>query len=97
MLLDLSFQSAFSIQHFQPESLMRLVAWVLWQTFTLFFALLVWANLFGEYGRYTGVTSGRVALVVALIFAVIAGTIIPWRRWRRADREAQASAESPDE
>jgi hypothetical protein len=72
---------------------MRLLAWTIWQILTLVFALLVWANLFGEYGRYRDTTASMAALIVALSFALVTGTIIPWRRWRAADRARQATEE----
>ena len=68
---------------------MRFIAWAFWQLFTLAFALLVWANLFGDYGQYPDRSLSAAALVVALTFAVVAGTIIPWRRWRAADRKTE--------
>lgn len=70
---------------------MRLLAWAAWQSATLLFALLIWASVFGEYGRDRGATASVIALILALIFALVAGTIIPWRRWRAVDREMPAA------
>jgi len=65
----------------------KLLGWALWQLFTLSFAFLVWANLFGQYGRYHGAIVSGIALMAAVTFPVIAGTVIPLRRWRDADRD----------
>jgi hypothetical protein len=69
---------------------MRLLGWALWQLFTLLFALFVWASLFGEYGRYNGAIISGIALIVAVTFAIVAGTVIPLRRWRAGDRDKQS-------
>ncbi len=60
------------------------------------FALVIWANLFGEYGRYPDPVASGFALIVTLIFALVAGTIVPWWRWRAADREMRANARIRD-
>lgn len=70
---------------------MRLLDWALWQLFTLFFALFVRASLFGEYGSHHGAIVSGIALIGAVTFAVVAGTVIPLRRWRAADRKNQSS------
>jgi hypothetical protein len=63
-----------------------LLSWAAWQLFVLLFTLLVYANLFGEYGLYHQPVLEVVAGVVFLAFAVTAGTAIPVRRWRRGQR-----------
>ncbi len=69
---------------------MKFLGWALWQLFTLSFAFLVWANLFGEYGWYHGPIVSGIALIAAVAFAVVSGTVIPLRRWRGADRDKQS-------
>jgi hypothetical protein len=59
------------------------VLWALWQLFVLFFALVVYANLFGEYGIYHQPVVDVVAGVIFLAFALTAGTVIPLREWWR--------------
>ena len=69
---------------------MKLLGWALWQLFTLWFAFFVWANQFGDYGWYDGTMVGRIALIATVAFTVIAGTVIPLRRWRVRDRDKQS-------
>jgi hypothetical protein len=65
---------------------MRLLAWAVWQSVALLFALLIWANLFGEYGRHPDPAASGFVLIVALIVPLVAGTIVPWGRRERPMR-----------
>ena len=74
----------------------RVLAWVLWQLFVLAFVFIVYANFFGEYGIYHQPVLDVVAALLALMLAVVAGTVIPWRRWRAANRDALRESETND-
>jgi hypothetical protein len=60
----------------------RVLAWALWQLFVLAFVFIVYASLFGEYGIYHQPMLNVVGALLALMLAIVAGTVIPWRRWR---------------
>jgi hypothetical protein len=57
----------------------------LWQILVLVFVIVVYANLFGQYGIYHQPMVDVVAAVVGHAFAAVAGTVIPLRRWRSTD------------
>ena len=71
----------------------RVLAWALWQLFVLTFVFIVYANLFGEHGIYH---QPVLDVVGALMLAVVAGTVIPWRRWRAANRDWERESETND-
>jgi hypothetical protein len=52
----------------------------------LAFAFIVWANLFSEYGRYRRPVVEPITAVVFLALAIVLGTWLPIRRWRREGR-----------
>jgi hypothetical protein len=57
---------------------MRMAGWVFWQLLWLLFAVIVYANLFSEYGAYGGNRVVNSAAAVALIgFALWIGTWLP--------------------
>ena len=59
---------------------MRIAGWMFWQLLWLAFALLVYANLFSEYGAYGGNRVVHLLAGVALIgIAVWIGTWLPIR------------------
>ena len=59
---------------------MRMAGWVFWQVLWLGFALIVYANLFSEYGAYGGIRVVNFAAAVVLIgFALWIGTWLPVR------------------
>ena len=64
------------------EWALRIVAWSAWQLFVLFFAFLVYASLFSEYGAYSHPLVDPVAAVLFFIVALYIGTWVPVRRWR---------------
>ena len=66
----------------------RIAGWIAWQLCVLFFAFVVYAGLFSEYGAYGGhpIVDG-VAAVLFLLFALFVGTL-PIRQWY-AERRAQ--------
>jgi len=55
----------------------------------LIFALIVYVNLFSEYGVYSHPIVDPVAAVVFLVLTLFFGTL-PIRRWRAARRERGA-------
>jgi hypothetical protein len=59
---------------------MRITGWLFWQLLWLVFAVLVYANLFSEYGKYGGNRVVNSVAAVALIgIAVWIGTWLPIR------------------
>ena len=58
--------------------------WCAWQLFVLFFALIVYANLFSEYGAYSHPVVDPIAAAAFLVAAIYIGTWMPIRRWRAA-------------
>ena len=59
---------------------MRMAGWVFWQLLWLGSALIVYANLFSEYGAYGGIRVVNFAAAVVLIgFALWIGTWLPVR------------------
>ena len=65
---------------------LRIIAWAAWQLFVLLFAFIVYANLFGEYGRYPHPALAPPVAVVFLVAALYVGTVVPLQRWRAAGR-----------
>jgi hypothetical protein len=61
---------------------LRVIAWAAWQLFVLFVALVVYANLFSEYGIYTNRFVDPVAAVFFLLIPLWLGTWLPVRNWR---------------
>lgn len=74
---------------------LRIVGWGAWQLFVLFFTLLVYANLFSEYGAYSHPVVDPIAAVLFLVMALYLGTWVPVRQWR-AGRNV-ADEESPND
>lgn len=75
-------------------SIVRIFSLALWQLFVLAFVFVVWANLFGEYGFYQDPMADRPSLVAFLVFAVVAGTVIPLTRWRRAQQRRDSVSDT---
>jgi hypothetical protein len=69
---------------------LRIAGWTAWQFFVLFFAFLVWANLFSEYGVYSHPVVDPLAAAAFLLLALFLGTL-PVRRWRAARRNASGT------
>jgi hypothetical protein len=61
---------------------LRVVGWAAWQVFVLFCALVLFANLFSEYGVYSNRFVDPVAAVAFFVAAIWFGTWLPVRRWR---------------
>jgi hypothetical protein len=68
---------------------LRIAGWAAWQLVCLFFAFVVWANLFSEYGIYSNKNASAVTAMALLVFAVWIGTWVPVRKWL-ARREASS-------
>jgi hypothetical protein len=68
---------------------LRIAGWMVWQAIVVLWALVIFANIFGEYGR---LGSNRfvdpIAALAFLAAALWLGTWIPVQAWRRADRKA---------
>jgi hypothetical protein len=62
--------------------MLRIVGWAAWQLFVLFFAFIVYANLFSEYGIYSHPVVDPIAALLFLLLALFLGTWLPVRRWR---------------
>lgn len=66
------------------EWALRIAGWSAWQLFVLLLAILVYANLFSEYGVYSHPVLDPLAAVVFFLVALYIGTWVPIRRWRAA-------------
>jgi hypothetical protein len=66
-----------------------------WQLVVLFFAFIVYANLFGEYGVYSHPAVDSLAAVVFLAAALYIGTWIPLRRWRSQPHASDEAGPRP--
>lgn len=62
--------------------LLAIVGWFIWQLFIFAFVIIVYGNLFGEYGRFRGRVVESGAAVLLFGAAIVIGTYIPVRRWR---------------
>ncbi|PYV10754.1 MAG: hypothetical protein DMG07_20505 [Acidobacteria bacterium] len=71
------------------EWTLRVVAWAGWQLVVLFFALVVYGNLFSEYGIYSNRFVDPVAAVVLLTLALWLGTWLPVRKWVARHRSGE--------
>ena len=60
----------------------RVLVWAAWQLGILFFAFLLYVNLFSEYGVYHNEILGALAAIDFLVLAVWVGTVLPIREWR---------------
>jgi hypothetical protein len=67
--------------------LLRLVGWLVWQSIVALSALILFANLFAEYGRFNNRFVNPVAAIAFLAAALWLGTWIPVRSWIRSGRE----------
>jgi hypothetical protein len=74
--------------------IVRIFSLALWQLLVLTFLVVVWANLFGEYALYHNPIVDSVSLILFLAFGVIAGTVIPLRRWRRVRRRTDSVSDT---
>ena len=61
-------------------------AWAAWQMIVLLLMLVVYANLFSEYGVYSNRFVDPVVAIVFVLFALWLGTWLPLRQWRAARR-----------
>jgi hypothetical protein len=70
--------------------LLRIVGWLVWQSIVALWALILFANLFAEYGRFNNRFVNPVAAIAVLTAALWVGTWIPVRSWFRSDRKGNA-------
>ncbi len=65
---------------------LRIVGWLVWQSIVALWALILFATLFAEYGRFNNRFVNPVAAIAFLAAAMWLGTWIPVRSWIRSER-----------
>lgn len=76
--------------------ILRIVGWLVWQCIVALWALVLFVNLFGEYGRFDNRFVSSVAALGFLVAALWLGTWVPVRSWIRSERSALPNPPAAD-
>jgi hypothetical protein len=66
---------------------LRIAGWLIWQVMIGFFMLIIFANVFGEYGIFHNDVVDRLAFVAYVAATLWLGSWLPVRGWLRGTRE----------